>query len=111
MKDDPKKGDVYWIRLDPTDGKEINKTRPCLVVSSDVANRSELIVIAPISSNVDRVFPRIEVQITLDGRPGKVIPRQMRCIDRTKRLGNKIGAISMEEIKLIDDAIRLILGL
>ncbi len=107
----PKRGDVYWVRLDPTDGKEINKTRPCLIISSDIANRSELIVVAPITSNIERVFPRIEVKITLNGTPGKVIPRQMRCIDRTKRLGNKLGAITIEEMKLIDDAIRLILGI
>lgn len=112
MKDDyPKRGEVYWIRLDPTDGKEIKKTRPCLIISSDVANRSELIVIAPITSNVDRIFSRIEVKISLDGKAGKVIPRQMRSIDRTKRLGKKIGKISSEEMKLVDDAIRLILGL
>jgi len=112
MKDDyPKRGDVYWVRLDPTDGKEISKTRPCLVISSDIANRSELIVVAPITGNVERIFPKIEVKITLDGKPGKIIPRQMRSIDRTKRLGNKIGAISSEEMKLIDNAIRLILGL
>lgn len=48
----PKRGDVYWVRLDPTDGKEINKTRPCLIISADIANRSELIVIAPITSNL-----------------------------------------------------------
>jgi mRNA interferase MazF len=111
MKDYPKRGDIYWVRLDPTDGKEINKTRPCLVISSDIANRSELIVVAPISSNVERVFPRIEVKITLDGKFGKIIPRQMRSIDRTKRLGKKIGALSTEEMKLIDDALRIILGL
>src|ERR1700693_3665050 len=106
MKDNfPKKGDVYWVRLDPTDGKEINKTRPCLVISSDIANKSELIVVAPITSSVERVYQRIEVKITLDGRPGKVVPRQMRSIDRTKRLGNKIGTISSEEMKLIDDSI------
>ena len=112
MKDDyPKRGDVYWVRLDPTDGKEINKTRPCLIVSSDIANRSELIVVAPITGNVERIFSRIEVKISLDGKQGKVIPRQMRSIDRTKRLGKKIGTISSEEMKLVDDALRLILGL
>jgi mRNA interferase MazF len=100
-----------WVRLDPTDGKEIKKTRPCLVISSDIANRSELIVIAPITSIVGRVFPRIEVKIALNGKPGKIIPRQMRSIDRTKRLGKKIGSISPEEMKLIDDAIKVILGL
>jgi len=112
MKDDyPKRGDVYWVHLDPTDGKEINKTRPCLIISSDIANRSELIVVAPITSNVERIFSRIEVKISLDGKLGKVIPRQMRSIDRTKRLGKKMGAISSEEMKLVDDAIRVILDL
>jgi mRNA interferase MazF len=112
MKDDyPKRGDVYWVRLDPTDGKEINKTRPCLIISSDIANRSELIIVAPITSNVERVFSKIEVKINLDGKPGKVIPRQMRSIDRTKRLTKKIGTLSLEEMGLVDDAIRLILDL
>lgn len=112
MKDDyPKRGDIYWVRLDPTDGKEINKTRPCLIISSDIANRSELIVVAPITSNVERIFSKIEVKISLDGKPGKIIPRRMRSIDRIKRLGKKIGTVSSEEMKLVDDAIRLILGL
>ncbi len=110
MKNDyPKRGDIYWVRLDPTDGKGINKTRPCLIISSDIANRSELIVVAPITSNVERIFSKIEVKINLAGRAGKVVPRQMRSIDRTKRLGDKIGELSIEEMKLVDDAIRLIL--
>lgn len=91
--------------------EEINKTRPCLIISSDIANRSELIVVAPITSNIERIFSRIEVKVLLDGKPGKVIPRQMRSIDRTKRLGKKVGTISSEEMKLVDEAIRLILGL
>lgn len=106
----PKRGEVYWVKLDPTDGKEINKTRPCLVISSDIANQSELIVIAPISSNVERIFSRIEVKITLNGKEGKIIPRQMRSIDRTKRLGKKIGKITIEEMTLVEEAIKVILG-
>lgn len=112
MKNDyPKRGDIYWVRLDPTNGKEIKKTQPCLVISSDIANRSELIVIVPITSNIDRVFPHIEVKIILNGQSGKVIPRQMRSIDRTKRLRKKIGSISPEEMKFVDEAIKVILGL
>ena len=108
--DYPKRGEVYWVKLDPTNGKEINKTRPCLIISSDIANRSELIVIAPITSNVDRIFPRIEVKIFIDGKEGKVVLRQMRSIDRTKRLGKKMGMITVEELKLVDQAIRTILS-
>lgn len=112
MKDNyPKKGEVYWVRLDPTDGKEIKKTRPCLVISSDVANQSELIVIAPITSNTKKIFARIEVKINLNGQEGKIIPRQMRSIDRSKRLGKKIGQISPEEMKQVEDALKIILDL
>jgi len=107
----PKRGEVFWISLDPSNGKEIKKTRPCLVVSSNIANQSELIVVAPITSNVNRVFPRIEVQIYLEGKLCKVIPRQLRCIDIASRLGKKIGSISIQEMQQVDDAIRLILGL
>lgn len=109
--DPPKRGEVYWVRLDPTDGKEMKKTRPCVIVSSDIANKSELIVVAPITSNVERVFLSIEVKIQLNGRPGKVIPRQLRSIDRTTRLGSKIGDLTLEEMRQIDEALRLILNL
>ncbi len=109
--DGPKRGEIYWVRLDPTDGSEINKTRPCLIVSSNVSNCSELIVVVPITSNVKRLFSRIEVQITLEGKKGKIMPRQIRSIDRTNRLGKKIGMISNEEMKLVENALRLILEL
>ncbi len=112
MKDDyPKRGEIYWVRLDPTDGKEINKTRPCVVISSDLANQSELIVVAPITSNVKKVLSKIEVKIILKGQDGKIIPRQMRSIDRTKRLGKKIGCLSAEEMKQVDETLRVILNL
>ena len=107
----PNRGDVYWVRLDPTDGKEIKKTRPCLVVSSDIANRSELIVVAPITSNVERVFQRIEVKIEIEGKPGKIILRQLRSIDRTKRLGKKICSIKPKELEQVNAALRVILDL
>ncbi len=112
MKNDyPKRGEIYWVRLDPTDGKEINKTRPCLVISSDIANQSELIIVAPLTSNVEKVFSRIEVQVTLNGKIGKIIPRQMRSLDRTKRLGKRIGKLTTEEMILVDETIKVILGL
>lgn len=107
----PKKGEIYWVKLDPTDGKEIKKTRPCVIISSDIANKSELIVVAPITSQVDRIFPHIEVPLTVAGKPGKVVPRHMRSIDRAQRLGKKLGKITDEEQFLLDNALKIILGL
>ena len=107
----PKRGEVYWVRLDPTDGKEIKKTRPCLIISSDIANQSELIIVAPITSNIEKIFTKIEVKVSIEGRICKVLPRQMRCIDKTKRLGNKIGQISSDEMMQIENALKVILEL
>ena len=46
----PHRGDIYWISLDPTIGAEIKKTRPCVIISPDAANRSgPLVIVAPIT--------------------------------------------------------------
>ena len=38
MRNFPKRGDVYWVNLEPTVGSEINKLRPCLIISADEVN-------------------------------------------------------------------------
>ena len=53
----PRRGDIYWVALDPTVGREIKKTRPALVVSPDEMNQAlGTVVLAPITSTV-RHFP------------------------------------------------------
>jgi len=48
----PKRGDIYWINLDPTVGAEIKKPRPCVIISPDAANRSgPLVIVAPITKS------------------------------------------------------------
>ena len=47
-----KRGEVYWIRLDPAEGAEIKKTRPAVVISNDEQNaKSKVIIVAPISKS------------------------------------------------------------
>ena len=54
----PKRGDIYWVDLDPTKGTEIQKTRPGLIVSNDEANEfSSIVMVAPITSNVKKIYP------------------------------------------------------
>ena len=46
----PQRGDIYWINLDPTIGAEIKKTRPCVIISPNAANRNgPLVIVAPIT--------------------------------------------------------------
>jgi mRNA interferase MazF len=66
-----KRGEIYWVKLDPTFGKEINKTRPCVVISNDRQNEySPLIIVVPITSDLEKIYP-FEVVIELGSAKAK----------------------------------------
>ena len=92
VSDSPRLDDVWLVSLDPTEGAEIQKTRPCLVVSPDESNRYlRTVIIAPMTT-VDRPYPT-RVALTFQGKQGQVALDQLRAIDR-KRLVRKLGRIS-----------------
>ena len=104
------RGSVYWVHLDPTIGTEIKKTRPAAVISNDVQNEfSNRVVVAPISSNVDNVYS-FEVKIDVKNIPSKIMPDQLRSIDKI-RIGKYICDLPRSTIKDLDKAIKLILSL
>lgn len=82
-----RRGEVWWVRLDPTLGHEIQKTRPCLVVSPDQLNRHGMCVIVPLTSSEKR---RFRVSTAVAGKPGAAAADQLRAIDHG-RLGRRIG--------------------
>src|SRR6266404_8537574 len=81
--------EVYRINLDPTVGSEIQKTRPCLVVSPDEMNRSiRTVIVAPMTT-VAKAYPT-RVPCRFKGKSGQVVLDQIRSVDRSrliKRLG------------------------
>jgi len=90
--DSPRLDEVWLVTLDPTQGAEIPKTRPCLVVSPDESNRHlRTIIIAPMTT-VTRPYPT-RVALTFQGKQGQVALDQLRAIDR-QRLVHKLGRIS-----------------
>lgn len=83
--------DVHLVQLDPTEGSEIQKTRPCLVVSPDEMNRHlRTVIIAPMTS-IRRPFPT-RVDCTFQKVRGQVALDQLRAVDRN-RLVRRLGAI------------------
>ena len=89
-----KRGDVYWVVLDPTVGSEIQKTRPCLIISPDDMNAVlPRVIIAPITSKGQPLGCRPEV--ILNGSKGRILLDQIRTVDK-KRLRNKMGVISLD---------------
>ena len=81
--------DVHLVRLDPTEGREIRKTRPCLVVSPDEMNRHiDTVIVAPMTTR-GRPYPT-RVPLTFSRRTGQIVLDQIRTVDKArlvKRLG------------------------
>ncbi len=92
--------EVYLVRLNPTVGSEIQKTRPCIVISPNEMNILKTVIIAPLTSKgFDFVFrPKINFQ----GKEGLVLLDQIRTVDKS-RLVKKIGVIEEEKAKEIAD--------
>ncbi len=105
-----KRGEVWWVEFDPSTGSEIRKTRPAVIVSNDAANRNLPRVIAmPLTSNTGRIYPG-EALVTVAGRESKAMADQMMAADK-RRLKDRIGALGREDMRAIEDAIKLHLGL
>lgn len=86
-----KRGEVYWVNLDPTVGTEIRKTRPALVVSPDDMNAAlPRVIVAPLTSKGQALGCRPEVKFA--GKPARILLDQIRCVDKT-RLAGKMGDI------------------
>jgi mRNA interferase MazF len=86
-----RRGEVYWVNLDPTVGSEIRKTRPALVISPDDMNAVlPRVIVAPITSKGQPLGCRPEVE--LQGRPARILLDQIRCVDKI-RLTGKLGEI------------------
>jgi len=88
-----RRGEVYWVNLDPTVGTEIKKTRPALVVSPDDMNTAlPRVIVAPITSKGQPLGCRPEV--VLDGKSARILLDQVRCVDK-KRLAGKLGEVEL----------------
>ncbi len=87
--------DVFLVLLDPTVGREIQKTRPCLVVSPDEMNYViATVIIAPMTSR-GRPYPT-RVPCRFGDRAGQIALDQLRTVDKT-RLIRRLGRITLEE--------------
>ena len=86
--------DVYLINLDPTIGSEIQKTRPCLIISPDEMNRHiRTVIVAPMTT-VGKDYPT-RVTCKFKKKKGQIVLDQIRTIDK-KRLIKKVGTIDPE---------------
>ncbi len=86
--------DVYLINLDPTVGSEIQKTRPCVIISPDEMNRHiRTVIVAPMTKAAKNYPTRVTCRFKK--KKGQIVLDQIRTIDKT-RLIKKLGTIDPE---------------
>ena len=110
-----RRGDLFWVDLNPVKGSEQAGRRPVVIIQNDVGNEvAPTVIVAPLTTKgLTKSYP-INVNIP-QGVAGlkensTVLLSQIRTIDKT-RLGPKIGHLSPSHLKQVDQAICVSLGL
>jgi mRNA interferase MazF len=89
--------DVWLINLDPTIGREIKKTRPCVIISpNSINNTLNTIIIAPLT-HTNKKFPT-RIVSNFKGESGDIMLDQIRCVDK-ERLVKNLGVLQEETAK------------
>jgi mRNA interferase MazF len=105
-----KRGDVWWVDFSGSIGGEIQKERPALVISNDIANRLlNRVQVVPLTSNVDRLYPS-EAYVMVNTVQHKAMADQLTTVSK-KRLTNQMGRISKADLQAVERAIKVQLGL
>lgn len=86
-----KAGGIWLVQLDPTVGSEIQKTRPCVVISPDDMNAHlRTVIVVPMITGSQPA--RFRIALTFQGKQGLILLDQMRTLDRA-RLVKRLGAL------------------
>lgn len=95
-----KRGEVYWVALNPIVGAEIAKKRPCVIVSPDEMNRHlRTVIIAPLTTTNKSYKSRVEVKIK--GKIGQVACDQIRTVDKSRLSKDLYAELSLTELKKV----------
>ncbi|MEP6784568.1 MAG: type II toxin-antitoxin system PemK/MazF family toxin [Sphingomonadales bacterium] len=99
-----KRGEVWLVTLDPTNGSEIQKTRPCLIISPDELNGIiHRAIIAPMTSGSHPAPYRVAA--TFRRKEGLILLDQIRTVDRM-RLVKRLGQIEQSELSAVLNVLR-----
>jgi len=102
------RGDVWWVALDPAQGAEIKKTRPCVVLTHNTLNQlRKTVVVIPLSTAA-KPHPPITVPVTCQGQPVVAVIDQVRAVAK-HRLKSKVEAMTLTDLAAINLAISTIL--
>lgn len=104
----PQRGSVYMVRFDPAEGREIQKTRPAVVISNDHMNElAATVLVMPITGGRYSYYHWIAILPPEGGltKPSSIVTEQIRAIDK-RRLQRRLGVVRLDTMTRIEQAIR-----
>jgi mRNA interferase MazF len=105
-----RRGDIWWVNLDPEQGSGIRKTRPAVIITADALNRARrTVVIVPLSTG-PAPRPPIVVATPSAGPNSVAVCDQLRVVDQ-RRLTRTSGRLSTADLRIIEEGVRRILDL
>ena len=104
------RGEVWWVNFDPSIGGEIQKRRPAIIVSNDVANRHlNRVQVVPLTGNVAPLYPS-ETHVILNGQQCKALADQLTTVSKL-RLSERLGRLNRTDIQAVERVMKRQLGL
>src|SRR5262245_37624308 len=105
-----RRGDIWWVNMDPAQGSEIRKTRPAAIITADALNRARrTVVIVPLSTG-PAPRPPIVVATPSAGSESVAVCDQLRAVDK-RRLTRPSGRLSTTDLHSIEEGVRGVLEL
>jgi mRNA interferase MazF len=114
-----RRGEIHVVDFGPTRGAGLGDSRPAVIVSNDSANTTAVrlgagaITVVPVTPNVDRVFPfqvLLRAEATGLARDAKAQAEQVRTVS-VERIGRRVGELGADQMRLLDQALRIHLAL
>ena len=108
-----KRGEIWLTNFDPGFGTELRKNRPALIISSNEVNKHHpRVIVLPISTKRYSGLSVIRIASKESGldKESVILPAEIRAVDKI-RLTRKLGRISKNKIREVEEAIKLVIGL
>jgi mRNA interferase MazF len=111
-----KRGDIYYADLDPVVGRETGKTRPVLVIQNDIGNMYSPTTIVAVITEYSEKKASYPICVAVKKKNGLkkdsvVNLAQIRTIDKKRLTTPKLGSLSKDTMKKVDDALKNSLAL